>query len=143
MRHAPRGDHAPAMILGVGIDTVAIKRIAALLQRHGDRFRNRVYTPGELRAADQSPDPAATLAKRWAAKEACSKALGTGLRHGVAWRGMEVITLGAQPQLALSGGAKARATALTPDGCHVRLHLSMSDDPPMATAIVLLEAVPA
>lgn len=131
------------MILGVGIDIVAIDRIASLLRRHGERFRTRIFTPGELTLADESPDPAAILAKRWAAKEACSKALGTGIRHGVAWRGMEVTIRAGRPHLALSGGAAARAIALTPEGCRFRLHLSMSDDPPMATAIVLLEARPA
>ena len=131
------------MILGVGIDIVAIDRIASLLQRHGERFRKRIYTPGELTLADESPCPVTVLAKRWAAKEACSKALGTGIRQGVAWRGMEVTVRAGRPQLTLSGGAEARARAMTPEGCLFRLHLSMSDDPPMATAIVLLEARPA
>ena len=129
------------MILGVGIDIVVIDRIAAVLLRHDRRFRNRVFSQGEQAFADSRVDPAAAFAKRWAAKEACAKALGTGMRLGVAWRQIEVVGTGGRPGLRLTKGAAARASALLPEGSELGLHLSMSDDPPFATAMVIIEAI--
>ncbi len=132
------------MILGVGNDVVNIDRIGHVLDRHGDRFRNRVFTEQEQELARRMADGIGILAKRWAAKEACSKALGTGLTAGVALRDIEIRTRrGHPPALLLHGGARRRLEALLPDGHHPCLHLSMSDDWPVATATVIIEAVPA
>ncbi len=132
------------MILGIGTDLANIERIAGVLARHGDRFRNRVFTDTELARAARLPHEAATLAKRWAAKEACSKALGTGLRMGIAWRDMAVTNLRTgQPQMQLSGWAAQRLADMTPPGHEARVHVTLTDDHPWAQAFVLIEALPA
>jgi holo-[acyl-carrier protein] synthase len=132
------------MILGIGSDLANIDRIDATLARFGDRFRNRVFTPREQAKADSRPRAiAATYAKRWAAKEACSKALGTGLRMGIAWRDMAVSNLDTgQPQMQLSGWAAARLAAMTPPGHTAVVHVTLTDDHPWAQAFVVIEARP-
>ena len=131
------------MILGIGTDLCNIDRIAAVLDRHGDRFRNRVFTETELARAARRPHEAATLAKRWAAKEACSKALGTGLSMGIAWRDMAVANLrSGQPVMTLTGWAAERLAAMTPPGHRAHIHVTLTDDHPWAQAFVVIEAVP-
>ena len=131
------------MILGIGSDLSDIRRIQASLDRFGDRFRNRCFTELERRRSEAKPDAAASYAKRFAAKEACAKALGTGLRRGVFWRDMGVVNLrSGQPTLALTGGAAARLIEMTPSGHKAVIHLSMTDDAPYAQAFVIIEAVP-
>ena len=131
------------MILGIGSDLTDIRRIQASLDRFGDRFRNRCFTELERRRSEAKPDAAASYAKRFAAKEACAKALGTGLRRGVFWRDMGVVNLrSGQPTLALTGGAAARLAEMTPPGHKAVIHLSMTDDAPYAQACVIIEAVP-
>ncbi len=131
------------MILGIGTDLANIDRIAATLARFGDRFRNRVFTPVEQRKAGRRPDVAGTYAKRWAAKEACSKALGTGLRMGIAWKDMGVSNLATgQPVMHLTGWAAERLAAMTPPGHRAVVHVSLTDDHPWAQAFVVIEAVP-
>ena len=132
------------MILGIGTDLANIERIERTLERFGDRFRARVFTEREIaRARRRAGAEAATLAKRWAAKEACSKALGTGLRMGIAWRDMQVANLPTgQPTLRLTGWAARRLAALTPPGHAARVHVTLTDDHPWAQAVVLIEAVP-
>ncbi len=132
-----------ARILGIGTDLANIARIAATLARFGDRFRNRVFTPLEQAKAERRKDVAGTYAKRWAAKEACSKALGTGLRMGIAWRDMEVVNLrSGQPAMRLTGWAAERLAALTPPGHAAVIHVSLTDDHPWAQAFVVIEARP-
>lgn len=131
------------MILGVGTDLANIDRIAATLARFGDRFRNRVFTEAEQDKAENRAHVAATYAKRWAAKEACSKALGTGLRMGIAWRDMAVGNLcSGQPVMHLTGWAAERLIAMTPAGSVAVVHVSLTDDPPWAQAFVVIEARP-
>ncbi|MFM8375099.1 MAG: holo-ACP synthase [Phenylobacterium sp.] len=131
------------MILGIGSDLSDIRRIQASLDRFGDRFRNRCFTELERRRSEAKPDAAASYAKRFAAKEACAKALGTGLRRGVFWRDMGVVNLrSGQPTLALTGGAAARLAEMTPAGHRAVIHLSMTDDHPYAQAFVIIEALP-
>jgi len=131
------------MILGVGTDLANIDRIAATLARFGDRFRNRVFTPAEQRKAERRKDVAGTYAKRWAAKEACSKALGTGLRMGISWKDMAVSNLPTgQPVMELSGWAKERLDAITPPGHSAVVHVTLTDDHPWAQAFVVIEARP-
>lgn len=131
------------MILGIGTDLASINRISATLARFGDRFRNRVFTPAELARSGQTLDEAGTLAKRWAAKEACSKALGTGLAIGISWRDMAVVNRpGGQPELHLTGWAAERLAAMTPPGHSARVHVSLTDDHPWAQAFVVIEARP-
>lgn len=131
------------MILGIGTDLCNIDRIAAVLARHGDRFRNRVFTPAEQRRAEGRPlAVAATYAKRWAAKEACSKALGTGLRMGIAWKDMAVSNLrSGQPVMEVSGWAADRLAAMTPAGHRAVIHVTLTDDYPWAQAFVVIEAL--
>ncbi|WP_347266942.1 holo-ACP synthase [Paracoccus sp. (in: a-proteobacteria)] len=130
------------MILGIGTDLCNIDRIAGVLARHGDRFRKRVFTERELALAARRRHEAATLAKRWAAKEACSKALGTGLAMGIAWRDMAVQNLpGGQPVMELTGWAAARLAAMTPPGHRARVHVTLTDDHPWAQAFVVIEAL--
>ena len=133
------------MILGIGSDLANIERIEATLARHGTRFRDRVFTEREQRKADSRPlAVAATFAKRWAAKEACSKALGTGLRMGIAWRDMAVSNLETgQPVMHLTGWAAQRLAAMTPPGHHAVVHVTLTDDHPWAQAFVVIEARPA
>ena len=131
------------MILGIGTDLCNIDRVAGVLDRHGDRFRKRVFTETELaRASGRAHEPA-TLAKRWAAKEACSKALGTGLAMGIAWRDMAVTNLrSGQPTMALTGWAAERLKAITPAGHRAAIHVTLTDDHPWAQAFVVIEALP-
>lgn len=129
------------MIIGVGTDLANIDRIAGTLARFGDRFRQRVFTKEERARAGRRDDDPATYAKRWAAKEACSKALGTGLAMGISWRDMWVTNLkGGQPVMHVSGWAKARLDALTPEGHEAVIHVSLTDDRPWAQAFVVIEA---
>jgi holo-[acyl-carrier protein] synthase len=132
------------VILGIGTDLANIERIEATLARFGDRFRNRVFTPLEQRTAERRAQAAATYAKRWAAKEACSKALGTGLRMGIAWRDMAVSNLHTgQPVMHLTGWAAERLAAMTPPGHEAIVHVTLTDDHPWAQAFVVIEALPA
>ncbi len=132
------------MILGIGTDLCNIDRIAATLDRFGDRFRNRVFTPREQAKADSRPRAvAATYAKRWAAKEACSKALGTGLRMGISWKDMAVTNLRTgQPVMHLSGWAADRLASMTPPDHRAVVHVTLTDDHPWAQAFVVIEALP-
>lgn len=132
------------MILGIGSDLANIDRIAAVLDRHGDRFRNRVFTPTEqAKAESRARAVAATYAKRWAAKEACSKALGTGLRMGISWRDMAVTNLPTgQPVMHLTGWAAERLAQMTPLGHEALVHVTLTDDHPWAQAFVVIEARP-
>jgi holo-[acyl-carrier protein] synthase len=131
------------MILGIGTDLANIERIAGTLDRFGDRFRHRVFTPTELAKAARRRDEAGTLAKRWAAKEACSKALGTGLAMGISWRDMAVSNLrSGQPVMELTGWAADRLAAMTPPGHHAIVHVTLTDDYPWAQAFVVIEARP-
>ncbi|SDA21932.1 holo-[acyl-carrier protein] synthase [Methylobacterium sp. UNC378MF] len=131
------------MIVGIGSDLCDIRRIARTLDRHGERFTHRVFTDGERARCDRRAARAEGYARRFAAKEACAKALGTGLSAGVFWRDMEVVNLpSGQPTLRLAGGAAERLAELLPAGHAARLHVSLTDDPPMAQAFVIIEAVP-
>ena len=132
------------MILGIGNDMIDVRRIEQSIARFGERFLSRVFTPVERAKSDRRVDPASSYAKRFAAKEACSKALGTGLRRGVFWRDMGVINMrSGQPTLALTGGALARLHEMTPDGMKAVIHLTLTDDHPYAQAFVIIEALPA
>jgi holo-[acyl-carrier protein] synthase len=132
------------IVLGIGNDMANIERIAASIERFGDRFLGRIFTDLERAKADRRQmTRAATYAKRFAAKEACSKALGTGFRKGVFWRDMGVINLpSGQPTLSLSGGALAQLQALTPPGHVPTIHLTLTDDHPWAQAFVMITASP-
>ena len=131
------------MILGIGTDLANIERIQGTLDRFGDRFRNRVFTETEQRKAERRKDVAGTYAKRWAAKEACSKALGTGLAMGIAWKDMSVTNLSTgQPVMHVTGWAKARLDEMTPEGFEAVIHVTLTDDHPWAQAFVLIEARP-
>jgi holo-[acyl-carrier protein] synthase len=131
------------VILGIGTDLCNIERIEGTLLRFGDRFRDRVFTEVELRKARSRQGEAATLAKRWAAKEACSKALGTGLRMGIAWRDMAVSNLPTgQPVMRVTGWAAERLREMTPPGHEAILHVTLTDDHPWAQAFVVIEARP-
>ena len=133
------------MIIGIGSDLVDIRRIARVIERHGERFLSRIFTDEErakaMTRARSEKMVVATYAKRFAAKEACSKALGTGIRRGVWWRDMGVVNLpGGRPTMLLSGGALARLQALTPTGFKARIDLSITDDGPLAQAFVVISA---
>ncbi len=131
------------MILGIGTDLANIERIQGTLDRFGDRFRNRVFTETEQRKADTRRDTAGTYAKRWAAKEACSKALGTGLRMGIAWKDMAVTNLKTgQPVMEVTGWARERLRDMTPAGHEAIIHVTLTDDHPWAQAFVVIEARP-
>jgi holo-[acyl-carrier protein] synthase len=131
------------LIIGTGTDLANIDRINKVLLRYGDRFRNRVFTKNEQAKAKKRLDEAGTLAKRWAAKEACSKALGTGLRMGISWKDMAVSNIDTgQPVMTLTGWAKKRLVELTPEGYLSTLHVSLTDDHPWAHAIVIIDAQP-
>ncbi|MFK7869699.1 MAG: holo-ACP synthase [Roseobacter sp.] len=131
------------MILGIGTDLANIERIQGTLDRFGDRFRNRVFTEVEQRKADSRADIAGTYAKRWAAKEACSKALGTGLRMGIAWKDMAVSNLGTgQPVMKVTGWAAERLAEMTPKDHDAIIHVTLTDDHPWAQAFVVIEARP-
>lgn len=133
------------MILGLGSDIVDIRRIERAVARFGSRFLARVFTEGERRRAQAAVSPrgqACLLAKRFAAKEACAKALGTGFAEGVWWRDLDVVALpSGRPALALTGGAAARLAAITPEGMTAQVDLSVSDDYPMAQAVVVISAI--
>ncbi len=131
------------MILGIGSDLASIERIERTIARFGDRFLNRVYTDVERATAERRAQRVATYAKRWAAKEACSKALGTGLRMGIAWKDMGVVNLRTgQPTMRLTGWAAERLAAMTPPGHRAVLHVTLTDDHPWAQAFVVIEALP-
>jgi len=130
------------MIIGLGSDLIDIRRIEQTLERFGPRFINRVFTELEQRKSERRAARAATYAKRFAAKEACAKALGTGLRNGVFWRDMGVINLpSGQPTLKLTGGAAKRLQEITPKGMKAEISLTLTDDYPLAQAIVIISAV--
>jgi len=131
------------VIVGIGNDLIDIRRIERTLERFGDRFLLRVFTDAERARAERRPGQrAATYAKRFAAKEACSKALGTGLRHGVFWRDMGVVNLPTgRPTLKLTGGALRHLKGLLPDGFQPRIDLTLTDDFPIAEAVVIISAV--
>ena len=132
------------MIVGVGSDLIDIRRIRNTLDRFGDRFTHRCFTDIERKRADGRRRRAETYAKRFAAKEACAKALGTGFRRGVYWRDMGVVNLpGGKPTMALTGGAARRLAELLPDGMAGRIDVSITDEPPLAQVIVVISAVPA
>ena len=131
------------MIIGLGSDLCDIRRIQNSLDRFGTRFTQRLFTEIERQRSERKPDAAASYAKRFAAKEACSKALGTGFRRGVFWRDMGVVNLrSGQPTLALTGGAAERLAQMLPDGMRGVIHLTMTDDHPYAQAFVIIEALP-
>ena len=130
------------MIIGIGNDLIDIRRVERTLERFGDRFINRIYTDVEQKKSEGRANRAASYAKRFAAKEACSKALGTGFRKGVFWRDMGVVNLkGGKPTIALTGGAAKRLTELTPDGMEAQIDISLTDEPPLAEASVIISAV--
>ena len=131
------------MIVGIGSDLSDIRRIEASLARFGERFTHRIFTDLERARSERKTDRASSYAKRFAAKEACAKALGTGFRRGVFWRDMGVINLpSGQPTMALTNGALARLNQITPAGCRAVVHLSLTDDHPYAQAFVIIEALP-
>ena len=130
------------MILGIGTDLANIERIEGTLERFGDRFRKRVFTEIEQARAASNPKPAAVLAKRWAAKEACSKALGTGLAMGISWTDLTVSNLpSGQPTMKLTGWALKRLEEMTPKGYTANIHVSITDDHPWAQAYVVIDAI--
>ncbi len=132
------------MIVGIGSDLVDIRRIRNTLDRFGDRFTHRCFTDVERARADGRRRRAETYAKRFAAKEACAKALGTGFRRGVYWRDMGVVNLpGGKPTMRLTGGAARRLAEMLPDGMEGRIDVSITDEPPLAQVIVVISAVPA
>lgn len=131
------------MILGLGNDVIDIRRIERSIETYGDRFLNRIFTEIERQKSDRRRERAASYAKRFAAKEACSKALGTGFRKGVYWRDMGVVNLpSGRPTLRLTGGAAAQLARMTPPGYEARIDLTITDDFPMAQAIVIISAIP-
>ncbi|MEL6735505.1 MAG: holo-ACP synthase [Pseudomonadota bacterium] len=131
------------MIIGLGSDLIDIRRIEKSLERFGDRFTQRIFTPVEQAKSDRRKERAASYAKRFAAKEACSKALGTGISKGVFWRDMGVVNLpGGKPTFALTNGAKTHLDSIIPEGMVPVVHLTITDDYPLAQAFVIIEAVP-
>ncbi len=131
------------MIIGIGSDLIDIRRIEATLTRFGDRFVQRLYTETEQKKSEGRRNRAESYAKRFAAKEACSKALGTGFRRGVFWRDMGVVNLrSGKPTMALTGGAAVRLREITPAGMHAQIDLTITDDFPLAQAIVIISAMP-
>jgi len=131
------------MILGLGSDLSDIRRIQNSLDRFGDRFKDRIFTELERTRSERKADAAASYAKRFAAKEACAKALGTGMRRGVFWRDMGVVNMrSGQPTMELTGGALVRLQEMTPPGMKAVIHLTLTDDHPYAQAFVIIEALP-
>ena len=131
------------MILGLGSDLIDIRRIERAIERFGERFLDRVFTDAERRRCDRRADRAASYARRFAAKEACSKALGTGFRRGVFWRDLGVVNLpSGRPTIQLTGGAQRRLDEITPAGMAARLDITLTDEPPIAQAVVIITAVP-
>jgi holo-[acyl-carrier protein] synthase len=132
------------MIVGIGSDLIDIRRIEKSIERHGERFIQRIYTEVEQARSEGRRGRVASYAKRFAAKEACAKALGTGLSQGVFWRDMGVVNLpGGKPTMQLSGGAAARLDKIMPLGHRAAIHLTITDDFPLAQAFVIIEALPA
>ena len=132
------------MIIGLGSDLIDIRRIARSLERFGDRFTTRVFNDVEQAKSDRRKERAASYAKRFAAKEACAKALGTGMSAGVFWRDMGVVNVpGGKPTMHLTNGAAARLERMTPAGMRAVVHLTITDDFPLAQAFVIIEALPA
>jgi len=130
------------MILGVGSDLIDVRRIARAVERHGERFLGRIFTATERATAERRVRRYETYAKRFAAKEACAKALGTGLRAGVFWRDMGVVNLpSGRPSMKLTGGALSRLQSITPAGCEARIDVTITDEGPMAQAVVIISAV--
>ena len=130
------------MILGIGADLVDVRRIERVIVRHGERFLARIFTAAERSRADRRAGRFETYAKRFAAKEACAKALGTGLRAGVFWRDMGVVNLpSGRPTMELTGGARSRLAAITPAGCEARIDVTITDEGPIAQALVIISAV--
>jgi len=130
------------MILGLGNDMIDIRRIEATLDRYGDRFTARVFTEIERAKSDRRAQRAASYAKRFAAKEACSKALGTGFRKGVFWKDLGVVNLASgRPTMVLTGGAALHLASLVPEDCKPDIHLTITDDFPYAQAIVIISSV--
>ena len=131
------------MILGIGNDVIDIRRIEKAIERYGDRFLHRIFTEAERARSEGKLGRAASYAKRFAAKEACSKALGTGLRRGVFWRDMGVVNLrSGRPTLVLTGGAAAQLERITPRGYEPQVHLTLTDDFPLAQAVVIISGEP-
>jgi holo-[acyl-carrier protein] synthase len=131
------------VIIGLGSDIIDARRIGRVIEKYGERFLERIYTPAERAKADGRANRVETYAKRYAAKEACAKALGTGFRKGVFWRDLGVVNLpSGRPTMVLTGGALVRLQAMTPPGMDVRIDLTITDEPPMAQALVIITAVP-
>ena len=131
------------MIIGLGTDLIDITRIEATIERFGGRFLDRIFTPLEQAKSDRRANRAASYARRFAAKEACSKALGTGFRRGVFWRDMGVVNdPSGRPTMKLTGGAALRLAQMTPPGMEVRIDVSLTDEPPIAQATVIITVVP-
>src|SRR4029078_941936 len=131
------------MVIGLGSDIVDVRRIAKVIERHGDRFLDRIFTSTERARAENRANAVETYAKRFAATEACAKARGTGLSRGVFWRDRGVINLsGARPTIKLTGGALERLRSITPVGCEARIDISLTDEGPTAQAIVIISAEP-
>jgi holo-[acyl-carrier protein] synthase len=131
------------MIIGIGSDLCDARRIARVIERHGERFLARIFTDTERARAERRANRVETYAKRFAAKEACAKALGTGLRAGVFWRDMGVVNLpSGRPTMKLTGGALERLKAITPAGCEARIDVTVTDEGPLAQALVIISAVP-
>jgi len=132
------------MILGVGSDLIDIRRIEAAIARFGDRFIDRIFTENERRRCERRANPGPSYARRFAAKEAAAKALGTGFRSGVFWRDLGVVNMpSGQPGMRLTGGALRRLEAITPKGLTARLDVTLTDEPPLAQAVVIITAWPA
>ena len=131
------------MILGVGSDLIDIRRIEKTIERYGERFLDRIFTQTERRRCDRRANRAASYARRFAAKEAAAKALGTGFRRGVFWRDLGVVNLpSGRPGMVLTGGALERLQAMLPPGTVARIDLTITDEPPLAQALVIISALP-
>jgi holo-[acyl-carrier protein] synthase len=131
------------VILGIGSDLIDIRRIEKTLERYGEKFIARIFTDEERRRSERRANRAASYAKRYAAKEACSKALGTGFRKGVYWRDLGVVNLSSgQPTLVLTGGALEQLKTMVPAGMTAKIELTLTDEPPLASAFVIISAVP-
>jgi holo-[acyl-carrier protein] synthase len=131
------------MILGVGTDLIDIRRIEKTIERYGDRFLSRIFTDVERRRCDRRANRVASYARRFAAKEAAAKALGTGFRRGVFWRDLGIVNLpSGQPGMRLTGGALERLEAMTPSGMAAHLSVTITDEPPLAQAVVIITAEP-
>ena len=131
------------MIIGIGSDLVDVRRIERVITRHGERFLARIFTATERSRAERRADRFETYAKRFAAKEACAKALGTGMAGGVFWRDMGVVNLpSGRPTIELTGGARNRLEAITPPGCEARIDVTITDEGPVAQALVIISAIP-